>query len=339
MDTDRLDEALHGRSPLADSLRPGRDRGGLVAVRVDGHGLPNPVVEWFAWHDGADGVDELVPGGRPLALDHAVAIAAARREAANRVARDVGIDAPIGWQDGWLPLLTHHQEERCWVVDCGRADPQVLLVDIEDPDPATAHESVAAMVEAITAGWTSGEWTADDGGRVRVASDRHGEQPADSTILDGLYTTDEDEVYDATLAIEANLTPGLVPGFRRAAVEAPLPWTRTRAVELLARIGGRDAEAALHDVLATAPDTGVRETAAAFLDPYDTPATADALVVALDDPAPAVRAKAAYSFAGMASSITAVHLEALETHRAAADPEVAKAIDYTLGALRRGPTR
>lgn len=335
MDTDRLDEALQGLSPLADSLRPGRDRGGLVAVRVDGHGLPEPVVEWFAWHDGADGVDELVPDGRPLALDHAVAIAAARRDAANRVARDAGIDAPIGWQDGWLPLLTSHQEERCWVVDCGRADPAVLLVDIEEPDPATAHESVAAMVEAITVAWTSGEWTADDDGRVRVTSDRHGEQPADSTLLDGLYATDEDEVYDATLAIEANLTPSLVPGLRRAVVEAPLPWTRTRAVELLARIGGRQAEAVLQEVLVTAPDTGVRETAAAFLDPYDTPATADALVGALDDPASAVRAKAAYSLAGMASSITGTHLDALEAHRASADPEVAKAIDYTLGALRR----
>ena len=335
MDTDRLDEALQGRSPLADLLRPGRDRAGLVEVRVDGQGLPNPVVEWFAWHDGADGVDELVPGGRPLALDHAVAIAAARREAADKVARDAGIDAPIGCQDGWLPLLASHQEEQCWVVDCGRADPSVLLVDIEDPDPATAHESVAAMVEAITVAWTSGEWTARDDGRVRVDPDQRGEQAVDSALLDGLYATDEDEVYDATLAIEANLTPSLVPGLRRAVVEAPLPWTRTRAVELLARIGGRDAEAALHDVLATATDAEVRKTAAAFLDPYDTPATADALVVALDDPAPAVRAKAAYSLAGMASSITAVHLEALETHRVSADPKVAKAIDYTLGALRR----
>ena len=335
MDTDRLDEALRGRSPLAHSLRPGRDRGGLEAVRVDGHGLPEPVVEWFAWHDGADGVDELVPGGRPLTVDHAVGIAAARREAADKVARDAGLDAPIGWQDGWLPLLTSHQEERCWVVDCGHADPAVLLVDVEEPDPATAHESVAAMVEAIIAGWTSGEWTARDDGRIRADPDQRGEQAVDSTLLDGLYATDEDEVYDTTLAIEAKLNPGLVSGLRRAVVEAPLPWTRTRAVELLARIGGRQAEAALQEVLVTAPDTGVRETAAAFLDPYDTPATADALVGALDDPAPAVRAKAAYSLAGMASSITAVHLEALEAHRASADPEVAKAIDYTLGALRR----
>ena len=335
MDTDRLDEVLQGRSPLADSLRPGRDRGGLVAVRVDGHGLPEPVVEWFAWHDGADGVDELVPGGRPLALDLAVAIAAARREAADQVARDAGINTPIGWQDGWLPLLTSQQEERCWVVDCGRADPSVLLVDVEDPDPATAHESVAAMVEAIIVAWTSGEWTARDDGRIRVDPDQRGEQAVDSTLLDGLYATDEDEVYDTTLAIEAKLSPGLVSGLRRAVVEAPLPWTRTRAVELLARIGGRDAEAALHDVLATAPDTGVRETAAAFLDPYDTPETADALVGALDDPTSAVRAKAAYSLAGMASSITGIHLDALETHSASADPEVAKAIDYTLGALRR----
>ena len=31
----------------------------------------------------------------------------------------------------------------------------------------------------------------------------------------------------------------------------------------------------------------------------------------------------------------ATHLEALETHRVSADPKVAKAIDYTLGALRR----
>lgn len=342
MNFDDLAAALDGRAPLADAWRPGRDRDDLAAVQVDGNSLPGPVMDWFAWHDGTDSDHELLPDGRPLPLDRALAVSRARWDTAQAVARETGLTDPVGWAEAWLPLLAAHQEELCWVVDCSVADPQVLLVDSEDPDPKQAFTSVAALVADLAAAWAAGAYDARADGRVRpapasstVAGGQPQLSPENARLVEALQSDDEDTAWEATEAIAARLSPDFLAGLDNATTNAPLAWTRTRAVELIAQIGGSDAEQVLTDILLTRPDAQIRETAAAFLDPYDTSATADALVGALDDPAPAVRAKAAYSLAGMVSSITAVHLEALETHRAAADPEVAKAIDYTLGALRR----
>ncbi|WP_157965648.1 HEAT repeat domain-containing protein [Euzebya rosea] len=338
MDTQHLTAAMQGRSPLVDSWRPGRGRDELTAARLHGHPLPEPVVEWFAWHDGTASDHELLVGGRPLPLDRALTVARARWDTAESVARDIGMAQPIGWDEGWLPVIASHQEETCWVVDCRLPDPPVLRVDAEDPDPATAFGSLADMVAELGTAWASGALVAEDDGRARRVDGAPLAGPltaADVELLDSLASDDEDTTWEATEAIASRLSPDFLAGLGRAVQSAPLEWTRTRAIELIAQVGGPDAQRRLVDILAHGDQPALRETAAGFLDPYDAPVVADALVAALDDPAPAVRARAAYSLAGMTTSITADHLSALDAHRSAADPATAAAIEYTLGLLRR----
>jgi hypothetical protein len=98
-----------GTGPLLDALEAAlRDRGvalrpGLEPAEVERRlvsaGLPArpELVEWWAWHDGAD--EEIVESWRALALDEALE----RRDELGRNYADAG--APERWPASWQPLL------------------------------------------------------------------------------------------------------------------------------------------------------------------------------------------------------------------------------------------
>jgi hypothetical protein len=150
-------------APVASVLRPGTEPDRVHQLLGPSLGsVPEPLVEWFTWHDGADSSWSAAPTGTEfLSVDLALANRGVNMSLPTH--SGMGDEMPT-WQSTWLPLLGgangsflafDADTEKVRLVDYWDAE----FARIAAPDLLTAVTFWCELLEAGHFAWSDAGWT------------------------------------------------------------------------------------------------------------------------------------------------------------------------------------